>query len=125
MNRTLYRYSLAIAACGMAGAVAMPPATMEQPLRDPFVPQALRDQAAAPVSPSREAVLRDQVESKLRAGFDAAAKAHGGAVTIEQARAAGLGYVVKNFSAIDTRGSGVVRFEDVKVFMRGRGAQLN
>ncbi|MBI3715289.1 MAG: EF-hand domain-containing protein [Betaproteobacteria bacterium] len=125
MNKISYRLLLAAVACTLTSAAAMPPATVERPLQDPYVPKAARDQAAAPVAPSRDAVLREQVESKLRAGFDAAAKMHGGAVTIEQARAAGLGYVVKNFDAIDTRKSGFVRFEDVKAFMRGRGAQLN
>lgn len=108
-----------------ASAAELPPASMERPLQDPFVPKAVRDKAVSPVVPSRDAALREQVESKLKAAFDTADNARSGAISLEQARAAGLGYIVRHFDAIDVRKAGQVRFEDVKQFMRARGAQLN
>jgi hypothetical protein len=69
--------------------------------------------------------LRAQVERKLKAGFDAADVNRSGTVTRDQARAAGLGYIVKHFDDIDRQRAGAVSFDDVKRFLRGRGAQLD
>jgi hypothetical protein len=100
----------------------MPPATMETRLRGPWIPEALRKVAPAPPTQGEE--LRAQVERKLRAPFEEASTKRGGALTREEAREAGLGYVVRNFDAIDARRTGAVRFDDVKRFMRESGAQL-
>ena len=100
-----------------------PPATIETPLRDPWVPPELRESTPAPAP--RGAALRAQVERKLKAGFDAADVNRSGTLTREQARAAGLGYVAKHFDEIDQKRAGAVSFDDVKRFLRGRGAQLD
>ena len=92
----------------------------EVPLLDPWVPPATRSAASAPLT--RGAALQAQVEAKLRAGFDAADVEHAGSITLAQARAARLGMVANNFERIDTRRQGRVSFEDVKRYLRGRGA---
>lgn len=116
---------LALSTCPLAQAASAqsPPATIEAPMRDPWVPPGLRKPAAAPAP--QGAALRAQVERKLKAGFDTADVNRSGTVTREQARAAGLGYVVKHFEAIDRQRAGAVSFDDVKRFLRGRGAQLD
>ena len=68
--------------------------------------------------------MQAQVERKLRESFDAADVARTGALTREQARAAGLGVVANNFERIDRAGKGTVTFEDVKRYLRARGARL-
>jgi hypothetical protein len=100
-----------------------PPATIETTLRDPWVPPELRKPAPTPATQGAD--LRAQVERKLKAGFDAADVNRSGTVTRDQARAAGLGYIVKHFDNIDRQRAGAVSFEDVKRFLRGRGAQLD
>ncbi len=100
-----------------------PPAVMEQPLRDPWVPPAARKPSAAP--PTQGAELRKQVEQKLKAVFETAAAAHSGSVTLAQAKAANLGLVVRHFDEIDVNHSGAVRFDDVKTFLKNRGANLD
>ncbi|MGH8850974.1 MAG: EF-hand domain-containing protein [Casimicrobiaceae bacterium] len=118
---------LALALCVTVPAVAAtaesPPATVLHPMRDPWVPPELRQPSSAP--PTHGAALRAQVERKLKAGFDAADVGHGGTLTREQARAAGLGYIVGHFDEIDRRRAGAVSFDDVKSYLRERGAQLN
>ncbi len=101
-----------------------PPATIETPLRDPWVPPELRKAAPAAAAP-QGAALRAQVERKLKAGFDAADVNGSGTLTREQARAAGLGYIARHFDEIDRQRAGAVSFDDVKRFLRGRGAQLD
>jgi hypothetical protein len=98
-----------------------PPATIETPMRGPWVPPEQRKAAPSP----QGAALRAQVERKLKAGFDAADVNRSGTLTRDQARAAGLGYIVKHFDEIDRQRAGAVSFDDVKRFLRGRGAQLD
>ncbi len=100
-----------------------PPGTIETPIRGPWVPPELRKPATSPAP--QGAALRAQVERKLKAGFDAADVNRSGTLTREQARAAGLGYVAKHFDEIDRRRAGAVSFDDVKHFLRSRGAQLD
>ncbi len=106
-----------------AASADSPPATIETQLRDPWVPPELRKPAATPAP--QGAALRAQVERKLKAGFDAADVNRSGILTREQARSAGLGYIVKHFDDIDRQRAGAVSFDDVKRYLRGRGAQLD
>jgi hypothetical protein len=106
-----------------AATAQSPPATIETTIRDPWVPPELRTPAPTPAP--QGAALRAQVERKLKAGFDAADVDRGGTVTRDQARAAGLGYIVRHFDDIDRQRTGAVNFDDVKRFLRGRGAQLD
>jgi len=93
----------------------------EVPMRDPWVPPATRAAAAsAPVT--RGAALHSQVETKLRQSFDAADVDKTGSITLQQAKAANLGLIANNFDQIDARRTGRVSFEDVKRFLKGRGA---
>jgi hypothetical protein len=100
-----------------------PEATIETPMRGPWLPPELRRPAAAPAPEG--AALRARVERKLKAGFDAGDVTHSGTLTREQARAAGLGYIAKHFDEIDLQRAGAVSFEDVKRYLQSRGAQLN
>ena len=100
----------------------MPAAVMEAPLRGLWIPPELRKSKPAP--PTRGEDLRAQVERKIREGFEAADTKRGGALTLEEARAAGLGFVARDFDAIDQRRAGRVTFDDVKRFLREQGAQL-
>ena len=88
----------------------------EVPMLDPWVPPAVREKALPQVAPAEGAALRAQVEAKLKARFDAVA-GKGGTLTREQAAAAGLGAIARDFAAIDRRGAGRVTFEDYKAFL--------
>jgi hypothetical protein len=102
----------------------------EVPMRDPWVPPAVRAAAAASAAASesasahetRGAALHAQVEKKLRDSFDAADTQHTGRITREQAQAAGLGMIAGHFEQIDAGKTGRVSFEDVKRFLKKRGA---
>ena len=128
MNRIEFRVALMVAASMLpaafvtAQAPSNPPATISGPMVDPWVPPELRH--PAPTRPTQGAELRAQVARKLKADFDAAAGASG-TLTQLQAKAAGLGLVARHFGEIDQTNSGVVRFEDVKRFLRQRGAQID
>jgi hypothetical protein len=126
-NVALAVAALALAASPTLSAQAQqahsPPATVEAPMRDPWVPPELRKPAA--VAAPQGAALRARVERKLKASFDAADVNRSGTVTREQARAAGLGYIVKHFDEIDLQRAGAVSFEDVKRYLRSKGAQLD
>jgi uncharacterized protein (DUF1800 family) len=97
-------------------------AALQAPLCDPCVPPGLRN--AQPLPQTSGAALRAQVEQKLRARFEAADTLHTGALTREQARAAGLGVVARNFDRIDRTGSGKVTFADLMQYLRARGARF-
>lgn len=92
--------------------------------RDPWVPPAVRQQAAAQPqpAPTRGAALQAQVEHKLRAAFAAADTAGTGRITREQARAAGLGAVAEAFDRIDSRRRGSISFDELQHYLRARGA---
>jgi len=111
---------LALAVAGTAGGAAA--TVLETPMLDPWVPPTLRK--AAPRPPAGGEALRAEVERKLRADFDAADVERAGTLTREQARAAGLGYIVKSFDRIDAAGTGRVAFDDVKRYLRSNGAHL-
>jgi len=100
-----------------------PPASAETPMRDPWIPPDARKPSTA--SPTTGAALREQVERKLKRAFDEADTGHTGTLTREQAKAHGLGYITDHWDEIDRRNAGVVRFDDVKRFLRERGAKLD
>jgi Ca2+-binding EF-hand superfamily protein len=79
---------------------------------------------AAPVAATQGPALKDQVERKLRASFDAADVDRTGTLTLAQARRAGLGVVANNFQLIDTDRSGRVSFDDLKRYFRRLGADI-
>ena len=105
---------------GIVLAQAMPPATFEVPMRDPWVPPEVREKAlAAPYAETRGDALREQVRAKLRGRFEAAA-GPAGTLTREQARSAGLGAIADQFDAIDRARRGSIRFEDYERFLELR-----
>lgn len=106
-----------------AQAVDSPPAVMEAPMRDPWIPPAARKPSTSP--PTQGAALRGQVEQKLKRAFDAADTDRSGSISLDQAKAANLGLVVRHFDEIDVNKTGAVQFDDVKQFLKKRGAQLD
>ncbi len=134
MRRGLCRRgaSMATVALILFSALALPqtalavdsaPPTGNRPVQDPWVPPDQRIPSTEP--PTEGAALRAQVERKLKRAFDAADVNHAGMLTRQQASAAGLGYIAKHFDEIDQQRAGAVRFDDVKRFMRERGAEVN
>ena len=111
-----------LAAVSSGGAVQGAEPALQTPMCDPCVPPALRN--ATPAPQTEGAALQAQVERKLRQNFDAADVQRTGSITLQQAKAAGLGVVANNFDRIDTSGTGKVTFEDVKRYLRSRGAKL-
>ena len=106
-----------------ANAADNPPASAQTSMRDPWVPPEARRPSTT--APTTGAALNAQVERKLKQAFDAADTGHTGALTREQAQAHGLRYISDHFDDIDRRNAGVVRFDDVKRFLRERGAKLD
>jgi hypothetical protein len=96
---------------------------LQTPLRDPWVPPAVRkDYRVTP--PTRGEALKAQVTAKLRSAFDAADVERRGSVTQGQAEAAGLGVIARNFGQIDRSGAGRVTFDDFVAFLHARGSSL-
>lgn len=113
----------ALFAMVIAGAAAEAAATvLETPMLDPWVPPTLRKAARQP--PATAVDVKTQVQRKLFASFDAADVDRAGTLTRDQARAAGLGFVVKHFDSIDAAGTGRVSFDDLKRYLRAQGADL-
>jgi hypothetical protein len=117
------RLLLLAAALSGASAFGQAPAVQYGPLCDPCVPPAVKKSLPADHVPSQGAALRADVEARLRAPFDAAAR--DGVLTREQAQAAGLGFIARNFDAIDRKGAGAITFEDYKRFLKERGAAMD
>jgi hypothetical protein len=109
----------ALAALAMAGALPCAAQVFEAPMRDPWVPPALRAKARVEAASQGEA-LQAQVDTKLREAFAKAAP--GGTLTREQAGAAGLGFVARHFDAMDRERRGIVRVEDYLRFLREQRA---
>lgn len=116
------RVTLALLASLAFPAGAVMNATMERPLCDPCAPAAVKKSSTGS-APSHGPALRAQVEAKLRAPFDVAAPT--GSMSREQARGAGLGFIERNFDAIDVSGRGAITFDDYKRFLKARGAALD
>jgi len=111
-----------------ASAPVLPPG-----FRDPGIPPALRADAppgtrahalaamrAAPRASG--AALDAQVQGLLRESFDAADVKRRGALTREEARAGGFGYIDRHFEAIDSRRAGQVTFADLQAYLARRAA---
>jgi hypothetical protein len=92
-------------------------------LVDPWVPPEVRKAAAAEGPSAQGATLRAEIEQRLRAPFECAAR--DGLLTREQAAASGLGFIARHFDAIDRSRVGTIRFEDYKRFLKERGALLD
>lgn len=118
MNKLILAGMLAASSAAAFAAQGPEPAV---PCADPCVPQRLRN---APVTPpaSGEALQRQAV-AKLRQRFSEADLDANGALTIEEARKAGLGWVVNHFADIDTAHSGKVTFDDMRKYMARRRKQ--
>ncbi|WP_394779908.1 EF-hand domain-containing protein [Undibacterium sp.] len=91
------------------------PVMLQPPHADPYVPPEKR--IAPTQAPASGAALQEQAMQKLKKQFDAADARRTGTLTAEQARAAGMGYVAKNFAQIDARNNGKVSFEQVRQYM--------
>ncbi|MBS0322071.1 MAG: EF-hand domain-containing protein [Proteobacteria bacterium] len=124
MNRALRTLACLATLYGSAVLAAdVPPATVAQPYRDPYVPPAQREARA--VAPLSGPALQDAVDARLRARFDAADVEHVGSITRAQATAAGLGYVARDFDAIDTAGTGRVSYANVRAFLAREAARAS
>ena len=117
------RFVALLAASWLASALAQAPALRYGEMCDPCLPPSVAKSVPVERTPSQGAALRAEVEERLRTQFDAAARQ--GVLTREQAQAAGLGHVARNFDAIDRAGRGAIRFEDYKRFLKERGAALD
>ena len=93
------------------------PWTLRRPL-EPILPSGFLPVPLVP--PTTGARLRSQVDKALQATFDAADLAQAGTLTREQARKAGLGFVVNHFEAMDRHRTGRVTFEDLMAFLASR-----
>jgi hypothetical protein len=115
----------------VASAPVLPPG-----FRDPGVPPELR--ADAPAAGRQRALaamratprtsgaeLQAQVDRQLHDSFDAADVRHRGAITRDEARAGGFGFVALHFDEIDVRRAGEVRFEDLQRFLRERASSAH
>ena len=111
-----------------ASAAALPPG-----FRDPGLPPALRADAPAEARARALAAMRAaprtsgaalaaQVQRNLRESFDAADVTRRGALTREQARAGGFGFVDRHFEEIDRRHAGEITFADLQDFLARRAA---
>ena len=96
------------------------------PRLDPGAPPASAQQAAQAENRVRPAsvgaVLDSDAEQHLRDSFDAADTAHRGTLSRAEAQAGGFGWIASHFDAIDTRHAGRVSFDDVKRYLKSRGA---
>jgi len=120
MNKLLLMTILALstATASAAGNGNEPPVPA---CADPCVPQRLRHAPATPAASG--AALQQQAVAKLRQRFSEADLDANGALTRDEARKAGLGWVVNHFAEIDSAGSGKVTFEDMRRYMAKRRKQ--
>lgn len=114
-------HSRLLALCGLllpciAHAASMPPPTIAMPLSGLRVPA---DAVPATLpTPTEGSALREQVTQKLKRMFEAADASGTGRVTRVTAKARGLGFVDRNFDAIDQSRAGSVSFADVESFLQ-------
>ena len=98
------------------------PAVSEGVMCDPCVPATVQKKLQA--QPVAASTLPEAVASRLKERFDAADLNRSGTLTRAQAEAGGFGFIAQNFDAMDRRKVGAVTFEDVKGFLKARGAKL-
>ena len=136
MNKLILTTTLALSATAAAQDQGPVPAQGQgqvqeaAPLRaprcaDPCVPQRLRQAPANPSAtpPASGEALQRQAVAKLRQRFNEADLDGNGALTLDEARKAGLGWVVNHFADIDTAGSGKVTFDDMRQYIGKRRRQ--
>ncbi len=110
MLRALVTIALGVLATGAAAQV-MPAPAAEVPMLDPYVPPGARPKSLRVPAATQGPALEAQVERKLRTRFEAAAQGQP-TLTREQARAAGLGAITREFDVIDRSRRGAITFED-------------
>lgn len=118
MNKLFLMMLAAVAVTAASSAQAQP---VSPPCADPCVPQRLRQVPATPAASGT--ALQQQAVAKLRQRFAEADLDANGALTRDEARKAGLGWVVNHFAEIDSAGSGKVTFEDMRLYMAKRRKQ--
>jgi hypothetical protein len=96
-------------------AFAQTPPAPTPPFQAPPAGQGAAGQGAAGQGAARQAKLQER--------FDAANTTHDGHLTLQQAEAAHMPMLVKNFSAIDKDGKGYVTEDDVRAYIRERIAE--
>lgn len=106
---------ITLATLWLCSAPAWAQATLPSPMHDPWLPPAARQVPLAPAT--RGQALQAQVQAKLAAQFQQADAKRRGALTLEEARAAGFGWLVQHFSRIDSAGRGEVRPADVQAYL--------
>ncbi|GAB3251326.1 EF-hand domain-containing protein [Chitinimonas naiadis] len=125
MNKSYYLIGCLLGglvqAAEQAGGSAAARANMAQ-VGDPYLPPAARQPSQA--TPPSGAALQAIAVEKLRRRFEAADISHSGTLTEEQARQAGLGFVAEHFKRIDVQQRGRISFDDLRLYMRERGANL-
>ena len=67
--------------------------------------------------------MDSEAEQHLRESFDAADTAHRGTLSRAEAQAGGFGWIARHFDAIDTQHAGRVSFDDVRRYLKLRGAE--
>jgi hypothetical protein len=122
MGVSLMLGAMSVATAHAADAAPAPlpsaPAAYDAAPRDPALPpHAIPRRKSAVETPTHGAALKAQVEHKLRQRFEAADLERRGSITREQARAAGLGLVVREFDRIDTARTGRITFDDFRRFL--------
>lgn len=114
---------MTVLAAMMVSAQAAGQAELQKPhCADPCVPQRLRGLPAQAAPASGEA-LQQQALGKLRQRFNEADLDGNGAVTREEARKAGFGFLADHFAEIDTAHAGQVTFDDLRRHMAARRRQ--
>jgi Spy/CpxP family protein refolding chaperone len=108
----------ATAAGAAAQAAAATSAPDLPPHPGPYLPPDKRKPSSEPPAAGEE--LRAQAMQKLKKRFEEADLDASGSLTREEARKAGLGFVVKNFDRIDSAHRGLVSFDDLKAFLHQR-----
>ncbi|MES2149494.1 MAG: EF-hand domain-containing protein [Pseudomonadota bacterium] len=111
MNRLLLSAAFA---CGGAGAQV-------PPHPDPYLPPSQRLPSSS--APAFGAALRAEAMQKLRQRFEQADLDASSSLTVEEARRAGLGFVVQHFDAIDSTHRGKVSFDDLRAYLVRRRAR--
>lgn len=118
---------IAIAALSLATAApvaAQSPAAAsasQPPHPGPYLPPGQRQPSGEPAASGP--ALRMQALQKLKLRFEQADLDASGSLTQEEARKAGLGFVVQHFAEIDQAQRGAISFEQLKAYLVERRKQ--